>query len=653
MAAEPNGWRLELGPGPTGLWSVTSPNPLVAPRQDSTTGYSGLGIAESAVDLYNGIASGSWVEGGLGLVGTGLEALSLVVDPIGTLLQYGISWLMEHVKPLSDALDWLAGDPDTISSYAQTWRNVSQAVTQARTDLDTAVREQTAAWTGEAGDAYRASAAQQSENLAAAATSAGTVGTVVEVVGILVGVVREIVRDLIAECVATLVARIPQWLAEEGVTLGLATPHVVASAVALIGKWVRRVADVIQKLVRSIEKLRPLLKKLDEIWEAIRTGLRKLGGGPSGPHHAPDTPDTPQTAVRPPDTDVTPPSASPDTAPTTGGPSTGPVSDTPTVPDGTPGTPGGPTPAATTPAAGIPTVPDGPGPTSTTPTGTTPAGTTAVPDSPTAPHTAGGPTPASTTPATSTDAPPTAHSDTGGSGSGSGNGAPPTVGGPDSPGIPPNPKRPHTLETLPETRVTRDGNGLITHVDGRPVKDYLADVAQQRAERIRQLVDDGDIPRNDVGPVSSVGIDTKTGEVFEAVNGRRGDLIPDDQLHPVLRERLEEMRANGPYQQFDRTTGQPLMHNGQPVMTEFPHGDNPLRHAEVKIVNEMLWRRGADVDSGVLNDFRVDNKFPFDPSGPIPAPCCANCNIMIGGVPSNAGRLTHAPGHPDLQELPE
>jgi hypothetical protein len=187
---------------------MAAPNSLVAELQDSTTAITGIGIAESAAEVHQGTAGGSWIEGGLGLAGGGLEALGLITDPIGTLLQYGISWLIEHVKPLSDALDWLAGDPDAIASYAQTWRNVAQPVGQARTELDGAVRIDTAAWTGNAGDAYRAFAAGQSERFTAPSTAAaGTVGTVVEAVGVLVAVVREIVRDLVAECIATLVAR--------------------------------------------------------------------------------------------------------------------------------------------------------------------------------------------------------------------------------------------------------------------------------------------------------------------------------------------------------------------------------------------------------------------------------------------------------------
>ena len=68
----------------------------------------GIGIAESAVDLANGVKDGSWVEGGLGAFGVGLEVLSLVTDPIGTLAQYGVSWLIEHVQPRTALIGWRA-----------------------------------------------------------------------------------------------------------------------------------------------------------------------------------------------------------------------------------------------------------------------------------------------------------------------------------------------------------------------------------------------------------------------------------------------------------------------------------------------------------------------------------------------------------------
>jgi hypothetical protein len=121
---------------------------------------------------------------------------------------------------------------------------------------------------------------------------------------------------------------------------------------------------------------------------------------------------------------------------------------------------------------------------------------------------------------------------------------------------------------------------------------------------------------------------------------------------PLLRQQLGEVRANGPYQVYDRTTGEPLMRNGQPSCPS-TCTRTPLRHAEVKIVNEMLWRRGADADSSVLGDFRMDNTSCSTRQARSKRRAARNCNLMIQGVPSNAGRLTHPPGHPDVQEFPE
>ncbi|HEU5474959.1 MAG TPA: glycohydrolase toxin TNT-related protein [Actinophytocola sp.] len=336
-------------------------NPLLAERQDSTRGYTGIGIAESAVDIYNGVQNGSWVEGGLGVLGTGLEMLSLALDPIGTLGQYAVSWLIEQIRPLREALNWLAGDADQIAAYAATWNNVSRSVADTGQQLRTEVETGTSAWHGRAADAYRANTGQQGEHITAAATAAATIGTVTEAVGMLVGAIRGIVRDLVAECISTLLIRIPQWLAELGLTLGFATPHVVSAAAALIAKWVGRISDVITKLVRSLEKLRPIMARLGEIWEAIKNGLRQLRTRPHGPD-APHTPDP----VRMSDVDAPTPTTPSATTPSSTG------VDTPGT-TGTPTTPGSTTPTGTT---GSPTTPTGTTGTPTTPGSTTPTGTT-------------------------------------------------------------------------------------------------------------------------------------------------------------------------------------------------------------------------------------------------------------------------------------
>ncbi|MBP2321959.1 hypothetical protein JOF56_002344 [Kibdelosporangium banguiense] len=378
-------------------------NPLVAQRQDSTTAYSGIGIAESAMDIYNGVENKSWVEGGLGAVGTGLEALSLAMDPVGTLLQYAVSWLMEHVKPLSDALDWLAGDADQIAAYAATWKNIGKETGAIAQDFWTEVAGGTAGWQGASAEAYRARAQAQQDKIKAAGTGADTIGTVVEVVGVLVGAVREIVRDLVAECVATLIARIPQWVAEIAGTVGVATPHVVASAVALISKWVNRIKDFILKLTRSLEKLKPIMGKLGEIWDAIRKGLR---GAPDG---APSTPNGPDSLRSPNTSDV--PSGTSTTTPSSSSPI-----DTSSSPTGTPS-------GTTTSPSSTSSTPD----TSSSPTGT-PSGTTS---------------PSSTTKPSGSDTPPGSTGN--GADSGGGGNKPPNQDPPGNP-TPPQPPKPEDIK---------------------------------------------------------------------------------------------------------------------------------------------------------------------------------------------------------------
>ena len=110
-------------------------NPIVAPV-GSRPGdpWAGIWLAEDVEAIHQGVTSGSWIDSTLGGVGAGLDTLAAVSDPLGTLMQYGLSWLMEHIRPLSEALDWLAGDPAQISAHAQTWRNVAASL---RSDVAT------------------------------------------------------------------------------------------------------------------------------------------------------------------------------------------------------------------------------------------------------------------------------------------------------------------------------------------------------------------------------------------------------------------------------------------------------------------------------------------------------------------------------------
>ncbi|GIF26120.1 hypothetical protein BJ973_003390 [Actinoplanes tereljensis] len=253
-----------------------SANPLVAASHDSTTWHTGLGLVDDAADIANGIRSNSWVDGTLGGVGGSLDMLSLAVDPIGTLVSWGVSWLMEHVKPLKDALDWLAGNADEVAAHAATWSNVAAFTDQARQEYADRLTAEASGWFGASGDAYREHAAAHLHVLDGLSTAAQGISYAVEGAGLLVALVRGIVRDLIAEFIGTLAARLPQWLAEEGLTLGLATPVVVAQVATLVAKWVNRIQHFVRGLLNSLRRLHPMLDDLAGVFEKLTGRSREL-----------------------------------------------------------------------------------------------------------------------------------------------------------------------------------------------------------------------------------------------------------------------------------------------------------------------------------------------------------------------------------------
>jgi hypothetical protein len=88
--------------------------------------------------------------------------------------------------------------------------------------------------------------------------------------------VRGIVRDLIAQFVATLAARLPQWLAEEGLTLGIGTPVVVGQVATLVAKWVDKIQGFVRALLNSLRRLNGKLDDLTGIIERLKQALQRL-----------------------------------------------------------------------------------------------------------------------------------------------------------------------------------------------------------------------------------------------------------------------------------------------------------------------------------------------------------------------------------------
>jgi len=250
-------------------------NPLVAERQDSTKGHSGVPLLESAIDLKEGIEKGDWAAVAMGAVGTALDALSMAMDPFGSILAAGVGWLLEHVGPLSDALDALTGDADQIKAQAETWSNIAKELGAIGTELSDLVEADLQTWAGDAADRYRERSQDTVTVLTAAQKGCEGASSGVKTAGEVVAAVRTLVRDIIAELVGHLIS----WALQVLFTLGIGLTWVVPQVVTAVAKTASKITGLTTKLVKALKGLMPLLKKADTLFDDAAKALRELSSG--------------------------------------------------------------------------------------------------------------------------------------------------------------------------------------------------------------------------------------------------------------------------------------------------------------------------------------------------------------------------------------
>lgn len=248
-------------------------NPLVAAPTSSTNDWTGAGIADTINTLVTDLGKGDPVAIALGVASVGVDALAALADPFGTLLAAGFGWVIEHVPPLPEMLNSLAGNPDVIDANSKTWANVAKAVSTAADDFDKAVQDEVSRWNGPAISAYQAFAENEIRLLRAGSMAAEGIGAVVAIAGALVATVRCIVRDLIAE----FCAKILSYLIEEAASLGFATPLVIVQISTAAAEWGAKILKWLTRLGEALKGLGGIMKRLEPALDALGTALTKCG----------------------------------------------------------------------------------------------------------------------------------------------------------------------------------------------------------------------------------------------------------------------------------------------------------------------------------------------------------------------------------------
>jgi hypothetical protein len=214
-------------------------------------------LEDEAVSVAELAVSGSWVDPAAS-GGAPVEELADDANVIEILASYGAAWLVDHLRPLQDVLDHLAGQPDTIRDCSSAWLDASERLTDVGDEWRRISVEDTTTWTGEAGDAYREFAAEQASAIRASGLAAKGIGVVVLLAAEAVAQIRAQVRALLVD----LVQRLIEWLIASMASLGLVGPaaaHAVEPAIR----------DTNDQVIKRLHALQGTFDRADAILVAL------------------------------------------------------------------------------------------------------------------------------------------------------------------------------------------------------------------------------------------------------------------------------------------------------------------------------------------------------------------------------------------------
>ncbi|MER6667965.1 PPE domain-containing protein [Amycolatopsis japonica] len=251
---------------------------LIAKKEDDEKYFKGSGLGDSIEGLVGTLnpktdedidAFALAMDG----VSVGLDALSMVLNPLGELVKAGVGWLMENLDFIREPLEILTGDPELVQRAAQTWNNIAIELEAVAGDYEGSLST-TSGWDGDAAIAYRRVALQYTQSLRDVAAEAKESARWITTGGMVVATARALIFDIIATFISDVITRALLALASSWFTLGGSvaafTASVFADAVAVMAKIQKKLG----KLLSAIQKF---VKRFEGSSDRAREAARALG----------------------------------------------------------------------------------------------------------------------------------------------------------------------------------------------------------------------------------------------------------------------------------------------------------------------------------------------------------------------------------------
>ncbi|TPW76741.1 hypothetical protein [Schumannella sp. 10F1B-5-1] len=244
---------------------------MTAAAATSTSPFNGSNILADGRALSAAVKNGNWLDGGIAfLQGLG-DAAAALSDPIGSIVNCGLGWVMNYISPLKEWLNKLAGSQSAVQSFAKQWTQAGTVMRQAGGTLAARLKD-LEGMSGKTVDSYLAYAADAAEHVAASGDWADAISNGLNTGSELVAKMQSVVKQGISSVLATAIEAMAVVAASFGLGIGYAIARVVTKVNQVVNKVVKPLLQVLQSvksLVGVVQSFKQLFNGSEKLTDSM------------------------------------------------------------------------------------------------------------------------------------------------------------------------------------------------------------------------------------------------------------------------------------------------------------------------------------------------------------------------------------------------
>ncbi|HVW44739.1 MAG TPA: WXG100 family type VII secretion target [Amycolatopsis sp.] len=215
-------------------------------------------------DDVRGVAA----EGG-NLVQSCMDVTDIASDPIGWLVGQGLDFLLAICQPLQDAIQFVSGDGEALSTAAGNFNNIGQGLSEFGQQFADQAQEALSAWKGQAAETAAGKLGQFAGGVDGVVGQAGNIAQLLQISSMVMTVIEEFIKGLLTELITWLIMI---WIP----ALAAAVPSFGASTAAAGTATGVRAAQTGTRATRQVGKLQQLLNKIREVLQNLKSWMGNL-----------------------------------------------------------------------------------------------------------------------------------------------------------------------------------------------------------------------------------------------------------------------------------------------------------------------------------------------------------------------------------------